>query len=102
MNRLVEVIRDAINERKQLEFRYHWLPRVAEPMCLGEVQRCVWQLRAHQVGGRSSSSRRLPDGIPRMFELTDMVDVAVRLDGFEIPDFYTRGDKAFIRIVAQL
>jgi WYL domain len=102
MHPLAEVIRDAIHGRKQLEFRYHSLPRVVEPMCLGEVKRGVWQLRAHQVGGRSSSSRRLPDGIPRMFELAAMIDVTVLPDVFGVPDFYTRGDKAFIRIVEQL
>jgi hypothetical protein len=97
-----EAIRDAINERKQLQFRYHSLLRVVEPMCLGEVRRGVCQLRAHQVGGRSSSSRRLPDGVPRMFELSDMLDVTVLPGGFEVPAFYTRGDSAFIRIVAEL
>jgi hypothetical protein len=75
---------------------------VVEPMCFGEVKRGVWQLRAHQIGGKSSSSRSLPDGIPRMFELADMIDVAVLPDGFDVPAFYTRGDKAFIRIVEQL
>jgi WYL domain len=102
MNFLAEIIHDAIQERKQLEFRYHSHPRIVEPMCLGEVKHGVWQLRAHQVGGRSSSSRGLPDGIPRMFELADMVEVAVLPGGFEIPAFYTRGDRAFVRIAAQL
>jgi WYL domain-containing protein len=87
MNPLIELIPDAINERKQLEFRYHSLPRVVEPMCLGEIKRGAWQLRAHQVGGRSSSSRRLPDGIPRMFELAGMTDVAVLPDSFEVLAF---------------
>jgi WYL domain len=99
---LAEVIRDAIHEQKQLQFRYRTLLRVVEPMCLGEVSRGVWQLRAHQVGGRSASSRRLPDGIPRLFGLSDMLDVTVLQDSFAVPAFYTRGDSAFIRIVAQL
>jgi hypothetical protein len=32
-----------------------------------------------------------------MFELAAMIDVTVLPDVFGIPDFYTRGDKAFIR-----
>lgn len=102
MNTLAEVIRGAIHKRKQLEFHYHSFLRVVEPMCLGEVKHGVWQLRAHQIGGRSSSSRRLPDCIPRLFEVAEMVDVAILPHGFEVPNFCTPGDKAFIRIVAQL
>lgn len=103
MNSVVAVISEAIAGRRQLSFRYHSLPRVVEPMCLGEVVRPgTWQLRAHQVKGRSSSSAQLPDGKPRLFEVDDMVSVAVLPDTFEIPVFYTRGDSAFVRIAAQL
>jgi hypothetical protein len=76
-----------------LGFCYHSLPRVVEPMALGEVKRGEWKLRAHQVGGKSHTSRRLPDGKPRTFDLADMVDVIVLPDDFEIPAFYKRGDK---------
>jgi hypothetical protein len=102
VNSVMAVISDAIAGRRKLSFQYHSLPRVVEPMCLGEVGPGTWQLRAHQVGGKSSSSARFPDGKPRLFEVDDMVSVAVLPDTFEIPAFYTRGDSAFVHIAAQL
>lgn len=102
MDPLVGVICHAISERNLLGFHYHSFPRVVEPMCLGETKDGVWQLRAHQVGGRSSSSQDFPDGKPRMFRLTEMFDVTVLPDSFDVPEFYARGDSAFICITAQL
>lgn len=102
MGPLIEVIRDAINQRKLLEFHYRSLFRIVEPMCLGEAKRGEWQLRAHQVGGKSSSSRQLPDGKPKLFFLADMLDVAILSDSFEIPAFYRRSDTGFLNIMAQL
>jgi len=102
MGSLIEVICGAINEQKLLEFSYRSLLRVVEPMCLGEVKRGEWQLRAHQVGGKSSSSPRLPDGKPKMFVLSEILDVAVRSESFEVPVFYRRSDTGFIKIIAQL
>jgi len=102
MNSVIAIIGDAIAERKKLTFQYHSLPRVVEPMCLGEVKPGIWQLRAHQVGGRSSSSVRFPDGKPRLFEVDDMASVTAIPETFEVPAFYTRGDSAFVRIAAQL
>jgi hypothetical protein len=101
MHTSIDIIRQAINERRLLAFRYRSLPREAEPMCLGETERGKWQVRAYQVGGKSSS-RRVGDGTPKLFELADMVDVSVLPVSFEIPASYKRGDKAFIRIDTQL
>lgn len=102
MNPTADAICHAINERKLLEFRYHSLPRIVEPMCVGEVRSGVWQLRAHQTGGKSASSLHLPDGKPRMFDLADMVEVSVLQQNFEIPVFYMRNDKGFKHITTQL
>jgi hypothetical protein len=102
MNPQVDAVSHAINERKLLSFRYHSLPRIVQPMCLGEVRPGVWRLRAHQTGGRSSSSSHLPDGKPRMFELADMLETVVLSEVFQIPVFYTRNDKGFNQIIAQL
>lgn len=102
MNSAIAVISEAIAVRRQLSFHYHSFPRVVDPMCLGEVRPGAWQMRAHQVGGRSSSSARFPDGKPRLFEVDEMVRVAILPDTFEIPAFYTRGDSAFVRISAQI
>ena len=102
MNTLIGLIREAIHGRKLLEFRYDLHPRVVEPMCLGEVETGRWELRAQQVGGSSSTSRSFPDGVPRLFKLAKMIDASVLPASFDIPGFYARGDKAFIRIDAQL
>ena len=53
----IEIIRQAIRERKLLEFSYHSLPRIVEPMRLGQVNRGKWELRALQISGKSSSGR---------------------------------------------
>ena len=101
MHTSIDIIRQAINERRLLAFRYHSLPREVEPVCLGEAERGKWQVRAYQVGGKSSS-RRVGDGPPKLFELADMVDVSVLPRIFEVPAFYKHGDTAFIHIDTQL
>ncbi len=70
-------------------------------MCLEETERGKWQVRAYQVGG-NSSSRRVGDGTPKLFELVNMVNVSVPPVTFEIPASYKRGDTAFIHIDTQL
>jgi len=101
MHTSIDIIRQAINERKILAFRYHSLPREVEPICLGEMERGKWRIRAYQVGGKSSS-RRVGDGTPKLFELVNMVDISVLPVTFENPASYKRGDTAFIHIDTQL
>lgn len=102
MDPLMDIICHAINGRNLLAFRYRSLPRIVEPMCFGAVRAGAWQLRAHQTGGKSSSSAHLPDGKPRLFDLTDMLETVALPEVFEIPVFYTRNDSGFTRILAQL
>lgn len=71
MNSSIDTIRQAIGERKHLQFSYHSLPRVVEPMRLGEVDHGRFQLRAHQVGGRPSTGQ-VADGTPKLFEIAEM------------------------------
>ncbi len=97
----IELIRQAIRERKLLEFRYHSLPRIVEPMRLGQVRRGIWELRAHQISGKSASGR-VADQTPKLFAVADMADISVLPITFEIPVFYTRGDETFIRIDTEL
>jgi hypothetical protein len=101
MHTSIDLIRQAINERRILAFRYHALPREVEPTCLGETEHGKWQIRAYQVGGRSSSGR-VGDGTPKLFELAAMLDVSVLPRVFEVPASYKRDDTAFIRIDTQL
>lgn len=97
----VDIIRQAICERRQLEFGYHGYPRVVEPMALGVGHSGSWKLRAHQVGGRSSTGR-VGDGTPKLFEIADMSDLAMLTINFTVPIFYSPGDRAFTRIEAEL
>jgi predicted DNA-binding transcriptional regulator YafY len=98
----VEMISDAVKDLELVKFSYRGFSRIVEPMCLGTSKDGVWKLRAHQVGGTSSSSRQFPDGTPRLFFLSEMLEVETLSEGFKIPPFYTRDDSAFTRIVAQL
>lgn len=101
MNSPIDTIRQAIGERKHLQFSYHSLPRVVEPMCLGEVDHGRFQLRAHQVGGRSSKGQ-VADGTPKLFEIAEMSAISLLETSFDVPVFHRRGDTAFIRIYAEL
>jgi len=97
----VEIIRQAILERRRLEFGYHSLPRLVEPMAVGIGQYGRWQLRAHQIGGKSSSGG-VGDGTPKLFEVADITALSILAQNFEIPPFYNRGDRAFKRIDTEL
>lgn len=70
MNPSIEIIRQAILELRCLEFGYRRLPRLAEPMAVGIGQYGRWQLRAHQIGGKSSSGG-VGDGTPKLFDVAD-------------------------------
>ena len=97
----IEIIRQAIRERKLLEFSYHSLPRIVEPMRLGQVNRGKWELRAHQISGKSSSGR-VADRAPKLFEVAEMTDISVLPISFEIPVFYSREDPTFIHVDTEL
>jgi hypothetical protein len=97
----IGIIRQAIRERKMLEFQYHSLPRIVEPMRLGQVKRGRWELRAHQISGKSASGR-VADGTPKLFAVADMADISILPISFEIPVFYERGDATFIHVDTEL
>jgi hypothetical protein len=97
----IEIIRQAIREQRCLEFRYRSLPRVVEPMRLGLGTHGSWQLRAQQTGGRSSSGR-VGDGTPKLFEVADIRSLALLTTVFDIPALYARGDQAFTCIDIEL
>jgi hypothetical protein len=97
----IEIIRQAIRERKMLEFQYHSLPRIVEPMRLGQVKRGIWELRAHQISGKSASGR-VADGTPKLFTVAEMADISILPISFEVPVFYERSDTTFIHIDTEL
>lgn len=97
----IEIIRQAILQRRCLEFGYRSLPRLVEPMAVGIGRYGRWQLRAHQIGGKSSSGG-VGDGTPKLFEVADMTALTILVQNFEIPSFYTRGDKGLRHIDTEL
>jgi hypothetical protein len=97
----LDVIRESINERRQLQFDYRGLLRVVESMALGIGHKDEWQLRAQQVGGLSSSGK-VDDGSPKLFDVALMSGAAVLATSFDIPPSYKSGDRAFVRIDTEL
>jgi hypothetical protein len=97
----LEVIRESIKERRQLQFEYHGLQRVVEPMALGVGHKGDWQLRAQQAGGLSSSGK-VDDGTPKLFDVALMSGVAILGTSFDVPPSYRSGDQAFASIDTEL
>jgi len=97
----LDIIRDAIKEHRQLQFDYRGLRRLVEPMALGVGHKGDWRLRAQQVGGLSSTGK-VGDGSPKLFDVALMGGIAVLATSFEVPSSYKSGDKALARIDTEL
>lgn len=97
----MNVIRQAIEQRRVLSFSYETSPRTVIPAALG-VHRSSGNLilRAYQIAGATESGR-LP--LWRMFTVSDMVRVTILDETFEeSPRGYRRGDRTMSQIMAQL
>lgn len=84
-----QLVEQAIQNRKILEFTYHGFLRVVEPHILG-VNRGVTQVLAYQIGGRSKSG-----GIPewRRFDLHEIKNLVITNQTFSGPrDTWTGRD----------
>src|SRR5690242_2409341 len=89
----LEIIRESINERKQLQFDYRGLLRVVAPMALGVGHKGNWQLRAQQVGGLSSG--KMDNDSPKLLDVASMSGATVLATGFDVPPPYRSGDQSF-------
>ncbi len=96
-----EAIRTAIRARRRLAFSYRGRPRVVNPVRLGVSGRGTWQLRAVQVGGDSASGR-YGGSAPKLFDINEIVDVAVLDAQFPMPRRYEPGDASFALIDTEL
>jgi hypothetical protein len=97
----LDIIRMAIRDRRQLEFNYRGFRRVVEPMTLGIGHKGHWQIRAQQVGGRSSSGT-VGTGAPKLFEVALMSPPELLSTTFEVPLTYQSNDAAFVHIDIEL
>jgi hypothetical protein len=110
MSSVRDIVRAAILGHRRLSFTYRGRPRVVNPMRLGRSAKGTWQLRAVQVGGesgkshsdKSHSDKSQYGGVPKLFELTEMTDVAVLDVEFRVPPQYERHDAAFVETDVEL
>lgn len=67
-----QIIREAIQSRKVLQFYYDGGPRTVEPFCYGIGKTGKYLLRGYQTGGYSQSGN--PEGW-RLFDTAKMIGV---------------------------
>ncbi len=93
-------IASAIHDCHLLSFVYDRFPRVVEPHCFGIDKKGHPALRGYQVQGGSESGEQVGW---KLFHLSEMKQLVVLPRKFMGPrPDYKRGDKAFLRIEAQI
>lgn len=100
MYNLKSIVRQAILEKRLIQFLYDGGPRTVEPHCLGITTAGNLAIRAFQVRGFSLSG-----GIPdwRMFELAKMSQLQILNTSFSNPrPGYRRGDRGMEFIESEL
>ncbi|HEX2092933.1 MAG TPA: hypothetical protein VHG28_11045 [Longimicrobiaceae bacterium] len=91
-----QIIREAIENRRVLEFQYDGGPRIVEPFCYGIGKTGKHLLRGYQTAGYSSSGN--PVGW-RLFDLAKMSAVSATSVSFlgDRPE-YVQNDSAMVHI----
>lgn len=96
---MIDEIREAIENRRLLEFRYDGGVRVVEPHCYGITSAGNEGLRAYQVSGHSTSGKM---GW-KMFDLANASAITILDQNFDGPrPGYKRNDRQMKRIICQL
>lgn len=91
----MNVIDQAIREKRRLRFTYHDTVRIVEPQCHGLGRRGTELLRAHQIVGG-------PQAEP-LFDVSRISDLHVLDERFRQPGpNYKRNDSAMREIFSQL
>ncbi|AGH95393.1 hypothetical protein [Pseudobdellovibrio exovorus] len=94
-----QIIVDAINNKKMIEFKYNGGVRIVEPHCYGISTAGNESLRAYQVDGYSSSD---PKDM-KLFTLSKASDISLLEKHFDGPrPEYVRGDSAMSHIYCEL
>ncbi|CAM3042121.1 hypothetical protein [Vibrio diazotrophicus] len=96
---MLEVLKTAINDRKEIEFTYSGLRRVAQAAAVGELTTGNIALRCFQTEGGHITPGHEWD----LCLISDITDINVSDNVFLInPPGYRRGNKHMVRIFAQL
>jgi hypothetical protein len=94
-----EKIKEAIKNKRLLEFHYEGRKRVVEPHCYGQSTKGNSVMRAYQVSGYSSSGKM---GW-KLYDLSKASSVILLGEIFDNPrSGYRRGDSAMSVIYAQI
>lgn len=94
---------EAISSHRCIEFTYQGHHRVVIPMAYGRTSASNAALRAYQTAGTSSSGPIPSSRPPSLFLEDQMVDARYTGATFSAPpDGYSRGDKGFVIIYAEL
>ena len=91
----VQILIDAINDKRRLSFEYNDKPRRVEPQCYGIGTKGTQLLRAHQLEG---GKEREP-----LFDVSKMRKLTLLDERFTRPGpNYKKNDSAMTTIFAQL
>ena len=88
-------IKQAITNKKIIEFFYDGKQRIVEPYLIGNTTTGKQSLRAYQIGGNSNS--KIPSW--KMFTIVKISNVKVTDDAFSKRSDYKPNDKGMIRIL---
>ena len=96
----MNVIAQAIAERRLLEFYYDGLPRLVVPAIYGYTTTGKASLRGYQVGG---STRSASKSFWRLFSIGKATSVRLSPETFDsYPPGYRASDRAFTAVIARL
>lgn len=96
---MIDTLISAIEQRKEVQFTYSGLPRVAQPAAIGESATGNFVLRCYQVQGGHITPGHEWD-LCYVNQIRDLVVTAKKFEND--PPLYRRGDRQMRRIFAQL
>lgn len=96
---MIKTIISAIESRKEINFTYDGLPRIAQPAAIGESSNGNVVMRCYQTHGRHITPGHEWD----LCTVSNIGELEITADSFRTdPPHYKRGDKHMRQIYAQL
>lgn len=89
----------AIQQRKQLELRYHGYSRIVEPHSYGRDKDGDEILRCYQISGGSESGERIGW---KLLKIREVFSLHIMGNEFTVQPKYKRNDKAMVYIFEQI